>query len=47
LLAATGLIVFTLAAVGLALPVSKCGVLWPDWPEAGCASSPALGQPIS
>jgi len=46
LLAATGLIVFALAAVGLALPISKCGVIWPDWPEVGCAASPAMGRPI-
>ena len=47
LLAAIGLIVFALATVGLALPISKCGVIWPDWPEAGCVSSPAMGRPIS
>jgi len=47
LLAAVGLIVFALAAVGLALPISKCGVIWPDWPEAGCVFSPDTGRPIT
>lgn len=37
-LAAIGLIVFALAALGLALPVSKCGVIWPDWPGVDCAT---------
>lgn len=36
LLAALGLIALALAAVGLALPVSKCGVLWPAWPGTDC-----------
>jgi hypothetical protein len=37
LLSAIGLIVVALAAVGLALPVSKCGILWPDWPGTDCS----------
>ncbi len=36
LIAAVGLMAVALAAVGLALPVSKCGVLWPAWPGTDC-----------
>ncbi|KAF0101042.1 MAG: hypothetical protein FD187_238 [bacterium] len=36
LLTAFSLIALALAAVGLALPVSKCGVLWPAWPGTDC-----------
>jgi hypothetical protein len=37
LLASTGLTVLALAAVSLALPVSKCCFIWPDWPGPECA----------
>lgn len=36
--ASIGLIALALAAVSLALPVSKCGVLWPAWPGTDCTA---------
>jgi len=36
LIAAVGLIALALAAVDLALPLTKCGVLWPAWPRTDC-----------
>jgi hypothetical protein len=38
LIAAIALIALALAAVSLALPMTKCGVLWPDWPGPDCAA---------
>ena len=44
MVSAIGLILVASASISLALPLMKCGVLWPDWPGQDCSRSIVIGD---